>query len=106
MRQDYGLGNTQFFFSLFFCLRGQCFHTNDSLLSIQKMTGGGSPAGGRHCSTREAPFCTVKASFLSFDHKGDPVRWIKISKPPIQYYLNNCSGPGGQHYQTPYWTAG
>lgn len=48
------------------------------------MTGGGSPAGGRHCSTREAPFCTVKASFLSFDHKGDPASWMKISKPAIE----------------------
>lgn len=37
------------------------------------MTGGGRPAGGRHCSTSETPFCTTTASFLSFDHKGDPV---------------------------------
>lgn len=50
------------------------------------MTGGGSPAGGRHCSTRGAPFCTVKASFLSFDHKGDPASWIMISKLPMQYW--------------------
>lgn len=46
---------------------------NNSLLSIQKMTGGGRPAGGRHCNTSETPFCTTTASFLSFDHKGDPV---------------------------------
>lgn len=45
---------------------------NNSLLSIQKMTGGGRPAGGRHCNTSETPFCTTTASFLSFDHKGDP----------------------------------
>lgn len=44
----------------------------NSLLSIQKMTGGGRPAGGRHCNTSETPFCTTTASFLSFDHKGDP----------------------------------
>lgn len=36
------------------------------------MTGGGRPAGGRHCNTSETPFCTTTASFLSFDHKGDP----------------------------------
>lgn len=48
-------------------------HASDSLLSIQKMTGGGSPIGGRHCRTNETPVCTTMASFLSFDHKGDPV---------------------------------
>lgn len=48
-----------------------CAH--DSLLSIQKITGGGRPAGGRHCNTNETPFCTAMASFLSFDHRGDPV---------------------------------
>lgn len=54
------------------------------LLSIQKMIGGGRPAGGLHCSTRDIPLCTVIGSFFSFDHKGDPVKqqWIlnKIKK--------------------------
>lgn len=102
--KDEGSGNIFFSFPCF-CLRGQFFHTNDSLLSIQKMTGGGSPAGGRHCSTREAPFCTVKASFLSFDHKGDPVSWMKISKSAIQHFIQ-LHWNEGQHNEKPYWTAG
>lgn len=52
-------------------------YENNSLLSIQKMTGGGSPAGGRHGSTRGVPTCTMMASIFSFDHKGDPVSPIK-----------------------------
>lgn len=53
-----------------------CVYADDPLLSIQKMTGGGRPAGGRHCNTSETPFCTTIASFLSFDHKGDPASQI------------------------------
>ncbi|TNN73691.1 hypothetical protein EYF80_016071 [Liparis tanakae] len=63
-----------------FCWMIICNHANDSLLSIQKMTGGGSPAGGRHCSTRETPTCTAIASFLSFDHKGDPASHITVKQ--------------------------
>lgn len=37
------------------------------------MIGGGRPAGGRHCNTNDTPFCTTMSSFVSFDHKGDPV---------------------------------
>lgn len=44
------------------------------LLSIQKMIGGGRPAGGLHCSTRDIPLCTVIGSIFSFDHKGDPMK--------------------------------
>lgn len=58
----------------------KCRYGNDALLSIQKMTGGGSPAGGRHFSTREPPICTAIASFLSFDHKGDPASHINIEQ--------------------------
>lgn len=60
--------------------------TNDSLLSIQNMTGGGSPAGGRHCNTRETPTCTAMASILSFDHKGDP--GSQTSKVHSVSYMN------------------
>lgn len=44
------------------------------LLSIQKTIGGGSPAGGLHCSTRDLPSWMMIGLILSFDHRGDPTR--------------------------------
>lgn len=53
------------------------------LLSIQKMIGGGRPAGGWHCRTRETPSCTTMGSILSFAHRGDPAReFIKKNSDP------------------------
>lgn len=46
---------------------------NILLLSIQNMIGGGSPAGGRHGSTKETPSWTTNGLIVSFDHKGDSV---------------------------------
>lgn len=43
-----------------------------SQLSIQKIMGGGRPAGGLHGNTRDTPSCTTIAFIFSFDHKGDP----------------------------------
>lgn len=43
-----------------------------SLLSIQKTMGGGRPAGGRQCSTRDWPFWATIGLKRSLDHRGDP----------------------------------
>lgn len=82
-----------------------CLYAVDPLLSIQKMTGGGRPAGGRHCNTRETPFCTTTASFLSFDHKGDPVSQRNNKERRCIIHIMHLVCKTHSIFKWSYWTA-